>query len=163
MIFIRRLALSLAAAALAAGPAMAQFYPGGKFDRWGPNGNGTLDHEDDLRWVILHDVKIDADNAKGVYVATFGKDMADMEGRPFTIIGYMLSVENNLNSPHFVITRRSTGCPFCPPNEPTEAIEVFAVKLVAYTQAPIALEGKLHLVRSSAEGLFYRLDQAVLK
>jgi len=161
MIRFRHAMLVLASIALAVGPAAAQFYPGGKFGRWGPNGNGTLDHEDDLRWVILHDAKITTDEAKGVYVATFSKSMSDMEGRPFTIIGYMLPIESNLDSPHFVITRRSSGCPFCPPNEPTEAIEVFATKPVEYTQAPIALAGKLHLVRSSAEGLFYRLDQAV--
>ena len=47
------LALALLAAADAGGPAAAQFYPGGKLD-WGPNGNGTLDHEDDLRWVMFH-------------------------------------------------------------------------------------------------------------
>ena len=139
--------------------ARGQFYPGGA-PKWGPNGNGTLDHEDDLRWVILHDVQITADNAKGVYIAKFSKNMADMEGRPFTIIGYMLPIESSIHSAHFVITRRSSGCPFCPPNEPTEAIEVFATKPIDYTQAPIALRGTLHLVRSSEQGLFYRMDKA---
>lgn len=143
--------------------AEGQFYPGGSIDRWGPNGNGTLDHEDDLRWVILHDVKITADDARGVYIATFDKKMADLDGRPFTIIGYMLPLEANIHSAHFAITRRSSGCPFCPPNEPTEAIEVFAATPIDYTTGPIALEGRLHLVRSSATGLFYRLDQAVQK
>lgn len=163
MIAFRPLVLLAGLMALAV-PANAQFYPGAKgFKEWGPNGNGTLDHEDDLRWVILHDARISADNAKGVYIATFGKDMASLEGRPFSIIGYMLPVEKNLDSPHFVLTRRSSGCPFCPPNEPTEAIEIFATRPVAYTQAPIAVAGKLHLVRSSAEGLFYRLDQAEKK
>lgn len=156
--------LALAAAAMPATNGAAQFYPGGnKFDRWGPNGNGTLDHEDDLRWIVLHDVKITANEAKGVYIATFSKAMADLDGRPFSIIGYMLPLEATTHSAHFAITRRSTGCPFCPPNEPTEAIEVFAAKPIDYTQAPIALEGRLHLVRSSETGLFYRLDQAVQK
>lgn len=141
--------------------AHGQFYPGGE-RKWGPNGNGTLDHEDDLRWVILHDVQITADNAKGIYVATFSKNMADMEGRPFSIIGYMLPIESSIHSAHFVITRRSSGCPFCPPNEPTEAIEIFATKAIDYTQAPIALKGTLHLVRSSERGLFYRMDNALV-
>ncbi|WP_375397158.1 hypothetical protein [uncultured Sphingomonas sp.] len=141
--------------------AQGQFYPGGA-PKWGPNGNGTLDHEDDLRWVILHDVQVTADEARGVYTAKFSRNMADMEGRPFTIIGYMLTIEPNTRSAHFVITRRSSGCPFCPPNEPTEAIEVFATRPIDYTQAPIALKGTLHLVRSSAQGLFYRMDQAVV-
>jgi hypothetical protein len=141
--------------------AQGQFYQGGD-RKWGPNGNGTLDHEDDLRWVILHDVQITADNAKGIYVAKWGKDMVGMEGRPFTIIGYMLPIEPTTHSAHFVITRRSSGCPFCPPNEPTEAIEVFTTKAIDYTQSPIALKGTLHLVRSSELGLFYRMDNATV-
>ena len=141
-----------------AGVAPAQFYPGGTV-KWGPLGNGRLDHADDRRWTILHDVRIRADDAKGVYIATFGRDMTDLEGRPFTITGYMLPVETGLDARHFVLTRRSTGCPFCPPNEPTEAIEVFAVTPLAYTHAPIAVKGRMHLVRTTAQGLFYRLDQ----
>lgn len=157
-----RLRLALLGWLLAAPTMVAhgQFYPGGT-PKWGPNGNGTLDHKDDLRWVVMRDARIAADNAKGVYTAVFGKELSGMDGRPFTITGYMLPIEPTTHSAHFVITRRSTGCPFCPPNEPTEAIEVFAAKPVDYTQAPITLTGTLHLVRSSAEGLFYRLDQAI--
>lgn len=141
-------------------PAQAQFLSGRQANRWGPNGNGTLDHEDDLRWVFFHDTRIKADNAKGVYIATFAPNLAKMNGKDFTITGYMLPVEASTRSPHFVLTRRSSGCPFCPPNEPTEAIEVTAQKAVQYTQSPVTIRGRLHLVRSSGTGLFFRLDQA---
>lgn len=151
--------LALSAALLAA-PAPAQFYPGGSIGRWGPNGNGTLDHEDDLRWVIFHDAKISADQAKGEYLATFSPSLAKMDGVQFSIMGYMLPIESTTRSAHFVLTRRSAGCPFCPPNEPTEAIEVFASKPADYTQAPVIVEGRLHLIRRSEQGLFFRLDQA---
>ena len=127
---------------------------------YGPNGNGTLDHEDDLRWTFFHDAKISADDAKGEYRATFSPSLAKMEGRPFSITGYMLPVEASTHAAHFVLTRRSAGCPFCPPNEPTEAIEIFSLKPVDYTQAPVTVAGRLHLVARSETGLFYRLDQA---
>ena len=127
---------------------------------WGPNGNGTLDHEDDLQWVFFHDAKIIADTAKGEYRATFGTNLAKMDKHPFTITGYMLPVEASTKSAHFILTRRSAGCPFCPPNEPTEAIEVFSAAPVDYTQSPVTVAGQLHLVGKSAEGLFYRLDRA---
>lgn len=154
------LALALAAAFPAA--AGAQFYPGGT-PQWGPNGNGTLDHEDDLRWVFFHDARITADNAKGIYTATFSPSLKKEDGQTFSITGYMLPVETNTTSPHFVVTRRSAGCPFCPPNEPTEAIEVFATKPVRYTQSPVTIEGTLHLVARSEAGLFFRLDKATVK
>ncbi len=83
-----------------------------------------------------------------------------MENTEFDITGYMLPVEPTTHSAHFVLTRRSAGCPFCPPNEPTEAIEIFSDKPVDYTQAPITITGRLHLVATSETGLFYRLDHA---
>lgn len=153
MILFRRL---IAATALFAG--LTGMQSGGAY--YGPNGNGTLDHSDDLRWVSFHDAKIVADDARGIYKATFSPALARMEGRPLDITGYMLPVEPTTHSAHFILTRRSTGCPFCPPNEPTEAIEVFAAAPVDYTQAPVTLQGRLHLVGQSQTGLFYRLDQA---
>ncbi|WP_174280286.1 hypothetical protein [Sphingomonas bacterium] len=153
------LSLALAATALVPAGAPAQFYPGG--DRsWGPNGNGTLDHEDDLRWIFFHDAKVTADEAKGVYRATFSPLLKKENGASFSITGYMLPVESSTTSPHFVLTRRSAGCPFCPPNEPTEAIEVFSSKPVAYTQSPITIEGTLQLVQESDKGLFFKLNGA---
>ena len=151
----------IAAFLLAMAPAAvgAQFYEGG-MPKWGPNGNGTLDHEDDLQWVFFHDAKITADDAKGLYLATFPPSLRKEDGVHFSITGYMLPVEASPTSAHFVLTRRSAGCPFCPPNEPTEAIEVFAAKPYAYTQSPVTVEGTLHLVGRSARGLFFRLDKA---
>ena len=127
---------------------------------WGPNGNGTLDHEDDLRWVMFHGAAITADQAKGEYRATFEPALVRMEGHRFSISGYMLPIEASTTSAHFVLTRRSAGCPFCPPNEATEAMEIFSDKPIRYTQSPVTAEGILHLVARSEQGLFYRLDHA---
>lgn len=156
---MRKLLLAAALAALAPAASFAQFYPGGT-PNWGPNGNGTLDHEDDLRWVGFHDAKITADEAKGEYRATFSPTLQKENGICTSISGYMLPIEATTTSPHFVLTRRSAGCPFCPPNEPTEAIEVFATKPIAYTQSPVTVSGTLHLVARSEKGLFFRLDGA---
>lgn len=154
-----RRAVAIVLLMLALQPAPAQFYSGGSV-HWGPNGNGTLDHEDDLRWVFFHDARIVADDRKGEYRATFPPTLAKEDGRSFSIAGYMLPVEATTTSRHFVLTRRSAGCPFCPPNEPTEAIEVFATRPVAYTQSPVTVAGTLHLVGRSEQGLFFRMDGA---
>jgi hypothetical protein len=143
------------------GPALAQFYPGGQ-PKWGPDGNGTLEHEDDLRWIFFHDAKITADEAKGVYTAIFPPLLKKEDGVRFSITGYMMPVEASSTSAHFVLTRRSAGCPFCPPNEPTEAIEIFATRPIDYTPSPITVEGTLHLVSQSAQGLFFRIDKATI-
>lgn len=124
---------------------------------------GQLEHEDDARWVFFNDAKIVADTKRGVYTATFAGDLAKMDNVALTISGYMLPIEPTTHSAHFIITRRLTGCPFCPPNEPTEAIEVFAKAPVDYTQSIITVTGQLKLVRESSQGLFYRIDGAKIE
>lgn len=156
---MKRTLIALALLAMPVSAGQAQFYPGGQ-PGWGPNGNGTLDHEDDLRWVLFHDARIAADEAKGQYTATFSPALKKEEGVRWSITGYMLPVESTTRAAHFVLTRRSSGCPFCPPNEPTEAIEIFSAAPVQYTQAPVTVDGILHLVARSDQGLFFRLDKA---
>ena len=155
MRIMNSLGRSLAATALLFALSGMQLQP-----MWGPNGNGTLAHEDDLRWVMFHDATITADQAKGEYRAAFSPSLAKMEGSSLSITGYMLPIEASTTSPHFVLTRRSAGCPFCPPNEPTEAIEVSALKPATYTQSPLTVKGVLHLAARSEQGLFFRLDHA---
>ncbi|WP_174292632.1 DUF3299 domain-containing protein [Sphingomonas bacterium] len=132
----------------------------GSTQQWGPHGNGLLAHRDDVRWLDLHDAKVTADTAAGIYTARFGPILQQMDNQDFVITGFMMPVGVDLASTHFVLTRRSATCPFCPPNEPTEAIEVFSDKFVKYTDAPITVSGKLQLVANSDRGLFYRLKSA---
>ncbi|WDF70915.1 DUF3299 domain-containing protein [Novosphingobium sp. KACC 22771] len=129
---------------------------------YGPLRNGTLAHEDDKRRLVLHDTPIFANEERGVYDANFGLLLRKLEGQTFRITGYMLPLNTAVSSPYFILTRRSSGCPFCPPNEPTEAIQIMAADPIRFTRAPITVEGKLHLVSHSEDGLFYRLGKARL-
>ena len=128
--------------------------------RIGPNGDGTLLASDDRQWLLLQSAKITADVAKGEYRVQFGTALAKMDGQAFRISGYMLPVETSAGTNHFIITRRSAGCPFCAPPELTEAVEIFLTVPIRYTAEPITVQGRLHLLSSSDAGLFYRLDAA---
>jgi hypothetical protein len=122
------------------------------------------DHDDAPIWMLLKtSTRFKIDAAKGLYVASFDKPIQAAEGKPFTVSGYLLPLETTPSFRHFVVTRRNTGCPFCPPNEIGEAVEVFARKPVTYTQAEVTFTGRLKLVSSSAEGMFYRLDEAEIR
>lgn len=121
---------------------------------------GQLEHADDLQWVGFNEAKVVADTKRGVYTATFSGTLAKMQDVRLTISGYMLPIEATTHSAHFIITRRLTGCPFCPPNEPTEAIEIFAAAPIDYTQSVITVTGQLKLIHESSQGLFYRIDGA---
>ena len=126
----------------------------------GAKGNGTLAHVEDARWNVFHDVKVSADLEKGQYSASFGPAITRLERREVEVSGYMLPLTPDASAPHFVLTRRSAGRPFCPPNELNEAMEVQAQAPVRYTTAPVTVSGRLHLVARSDAGLFSRLDHA---
>lgn len=128
----------------------------------GPNGDGTLLASDDRRWLLLQSASVAADPAKGEYRAQFSPALAKMNGQPFRLSGYMLPIETDVNSKHFIITRRSAGCPFCAPPELTEAVEVFLEVPVRYTAEPITVQGHLHLLSHSDAGLFYRVGEATV-
>ena len=133
---------------------------GAQRPRIGPNGDGTLLRNDDQRWLLLQQVKIFADTEKGIYRAVFSPSLARAEGATLHLSGYLLPVETASKTSHFVITRRSLGCPFCAPPGLTEAVEVFASTPVSYTVDPVTVQGRLHLSARSESGLFYRLDTA---
>lgn len=115
---------------------------------------------DDPAWGLLNQATVSLDSQKGEYRAIFPLDLLTLQTRKFTITGFMMPLDPSKRTFHFALVRRNTACPFCPPNNPTEAVEVFSPDLVEYTGEEIKVTGRLTLVESSAQGLFYRLDNA---
>ncbi|MDB5484084.1 MAG: hypothetical protein JWO83_5137 [Caulobacteraceae bacterium] len=114
----------------------------------------------DPQWEVLNRTQIVADTAKGEYKATFPAALVARKGAVMKISGFILPLETTSRSAHFMLVRRNTGCPFCPPNAPTEAVEIFSRQPVRYTGEEIAVTGRLKLVPSSDQGLFFQLADA---
>jgi hypothetical protein len=114
----------------------------------------------DPLWEVLNTAQITADTARGEYRAKFPQTLLAREDKPIRITGFILPLEPKSYSAHFMLVRRNTGCPFCPPNAPTEAVEVFAQKPFQYMGDEIAVSGRLKLVSTSADGLFYQINAA---
>ncbi len=134
------------------------------FQIFGPTGGGDggPDHPDDPRWIEFRGVKTTVDKARGVMVAQFPKDLTAINGRELDIGGYIMPLEASTNMRHFILTRRSTGCPFCPPNEANEALEVYLKSPVHYEQRQFYVKGRLKLVPTSDQGLFFQLVDATI-
>ena len=113
-------------------------------------------------WDAFNQAVITPDLKKGAYRAAFPSDLEARADKTLKVSGFILPLEASTRSAHFILVRRNTGCPFCPPNAPTEAVEIFAQAPVAYTGQEMAATGRLELVASSAEGLFYRLNTATV-
>ena len=114
----------------------------------------------DPQWDVLNRTRIVADTAKGEYTATFPAALIARRGSVMKIAGFILPLETTSRSAHFMLVRRNTGCPFCPPNAPTEALEIFSKVPVRYTGEEIVVTGRLKLVASSDQGLFFQLTDA---
>jgi len=118
---------------------------------------------DDPGWTILNRAKVSIDEAKGLMTAVFDDAAKAMDGKPFTIGGFMLPLDASQSFTHFVLTRRNTTCAFCPPNEPTEAIEIFTDTELSFTQDEYRVAGTLELVGEASWGLFYRIHDAIVE
>ena len=117
---------------------------------------------DDPVWTLLNKTQVTPDKARGVYVASFPAALQRQAGGPFTLAGFILPLQASPVSRHFMLVRRNSGCPFCPPNAPTEALEIMADAPVAYTGEEVKITGRLKLIASSDDGLFFRLENAAL-
>lgn len=126
-----------------------------------PDGTGDgPDHPDDPRWIQFRGVKITVDRAHGAMLADFPADLKQAAGKLVDIGGYITPLQTSVDIDHFILTRRSSGCPFCPPNEATEALEVFTRKKVHFERRQFFVKGRLKLVGDSNQGLFFQLTDA---
>ena len=127
-----------------------------------PTPLGYLDHGSDMRWRFFLETKVVENRVKGIYLATFAPYLTRIDNTKFSISGFMMPLDTNHQTRHFILTRRNANCPFCPPNEPTEAIEVFTDTPVAISDSAVTVEGRFKLVSRSTKGLFYQLESAKL-
>ncbi|MEI7670305.1 MAG: DUF3299 domain-containing protein [Pseudomonadota bacterium] len=111
-------------------------------------------------WQILQKTKIKADQKSGYFSAVHAKEVKDFVGKEITISGFMLPLESKDKFKHFLLTKRTPTCPFCPPGEPNEIIDVLTTKPVSYSDESITVKGKFELMNDKDMGLFFRLRDA---
>jgi hypothetical protein len=128
------------------------------FDPVKPEYNPAHYVNNDPAWSLLAVAKVTTEAKAGVYTAAFPAELQRLENKSFTITGFMMPLEATPMTDHFILMRRNSACPFCPPNSPTEAIEIRSKTKFKYTGEEIMVTGVLKLVPSSADGLFFRLD-----
>ncbi len=157
----RRSLLAFGAAALAA-PALAQPQPK-------PGQTVVIDGKTvhlavgDPTWKVLNTAKVTTDRKRGVMLAAFPPPLAAKNGQPLTIRGFIVPLVAAPKFDRFLLTKTNYACGFCPPPAPTEAIEVkLRRQQIKAHLDEIQVQGRLTLVASSEESVFYRLDDAAV-
>ena len=165
---MNRTVLALAAA-LAAAPALA--FGQGPADKPGhvpPAGAPAVapdafkplpDIKGVVSWKTLGQVELV--KVKDRAVPQFSDGVLKLNATEVKLQGFMMPLEMGDKQKHFVLTAMPITCAFCLPGGPESLVEVQAKTPVKYTFEPVVLSGKLAVLKDDANGLYYRLTDAV--
>jgi hypothetical protein len=117
----------------------------------------------DALWDTLYKTKVKVDDKTGTYSATFPDDVKKLNGKTVKISGFMLPLENTEKFKHFLLSRRTPTCFFCPPGAPNEIVEVYASKPTEWIEDLVTYEGKFELMENKEMGVFFKMTNAVKK
>ena len=165
---MKRTVLALVAA-LAAAPALA--FSQGPADKSGhvPLSGAPAVAPDALKplpelkgvvsWKTLGQVELV--KVKDRVVPQFSDGVLKLNATEVKLQGLMMPLEMGDKQKHFVLTAMPQTCSFCLPGGPESLVEVRTKAPVKYTFEPVVLSGRLAVLKDDANGLFYRLTDAV--
>jgi hypothetical protein len=111
-------------------------------------------------WAVLRKTKIGEDDKRGVFTASFPDEVKALDGQSVALSGFMMPLDTTAKSKHFLLTKYTPVCFFCPPGQPNEVVEVTTNKGVAITARMLTVNGRMALINNAEKGLFFRLDGA---
>lgn len=114
-------------------------------------------------WTVLRRTRVAQDDRRGLYTASFPAEVQALDGRTVTLSGFMLPLDTEAAARHFLLSKYTPVCFFCPPGQPNEVVEVTARSGVALTDRMLTVTGRLALTHQTDRGLFFRMDQAVAR
>lgn len=114
----------------------------------------------DALWDTLYKTKVKVDDKTGTYSATFPDEVKKLNGQTVKISGFMLPLENTEKFKHFLLSKRTPTCFFCPPGAPNEIIEVYADKPTEWIEDLVTYEGKFELMDNKEMGVFFKMSEA---
>jgi hypothetical protein len=120
----------------------------------------SLPQAHDGLWRTLATTKIGEDGAHGIFTARHSPQVRALVGQTLTLSGFIMPLETTDRFRHFLLTRYTPVCPFCPPGAPNEVVEVWSAQPIAETYDLMRATGRFSLADNGEKGLFFRLDGA---
>jgi hypothetical protein len=117
----------------------------------------------DELWSKLTKCTVDYDNEKGTYSIRLTPEVKALDGQTITVRGFVLPMDGSDRTRHFLISRNTPVCLYCPPGEPNEVVEVQAAHGVRWTDKIVSVTGKLRLINDQEKALFFKMDDAEAK
>jgi hypothetical protein len=140
---------------LVAAPAVAQTQGAGERDLQAklPQGHSPL-------WATLRQTRIIEDDARGIFEAQHPPQVRALAGKTIALQGFLMPLDDQTTGTHFLLSKYTPVCPFCPPGEPNEVVEIRTVKPFAYTQRMVTVSGRFALENNGEKGLFFQMTGA---
>ena len=150
-----RLILLLAALALVAVPANAQFQERGE-----RAAQARLPQGKTILWATLRQTKIGVNEARGMFTAAFPPPVKALNGQTVKLQGFMIPLDAAHTGTHFLLSKYTPVCDFCPPGEPNEVVEVHTARPIRFVPQLVTINGKFSLMNNGEKGLFFQLSSA---
>ncbi|HEY0265209.1 MAG TPA: DUF3299 domain-containing protein, partial [Rhizomicrobium sp.] len=96
-------------------------------------------------------------NRSGLYSIAVTPEVKALAGTPVTVNGFVLPLDGSDHTRHFLLTRNTPVCMFCPPGEPNEVVEITAPKPIPWTDKIVTVTGPLALINNGEKGMFFQI------
>jgi hypothetical protein len=120
----------------------------------------ALPQSKDAMWNTLAKCNVHLDQKKYKYSIDYTPEVKAMEGKPVTISGFVMPLESTETFKHFLLSKRTPTCFFCPPGEPNEIVEVFTKKPIKWSDGIVTVTGTFTFTSNPDLGLFFQVKDA---
>ena len=109
-------------------------------------------------WQKFLACKVGYNNKNGLYSITLTPEVKALVGKTVSLNGFILPLDGSDHTKHFLLTRRTPVCAFCPPGEPNEVVEIVSPKAVLWTEKMVTVTGPVSLINNGEKGMFFRIS-----
>lgn len=99
----------------------------------------------------------------GVYGIELTPEVKALNGKTVTISGFVMPLDGSDRTKHFLLSRNTPVCLYCPPGEPNEVVEVETQNALQWTNKMVAVTGRLRLVNDQERAVFFKMENARAK
>jgi uncharacterized protein len=116
-----------------------------------------------IGWDLLGDLEIRTETIaplQTMFHTDYRPEVKALAGHEIKVMGFLYPLEGGVEHDHFLLTAWPPTCPFCLPAGPSQMVEVFCAKPVAFTEGAIMMAGTFEVLHDDPSGLFYRMHEA---
>ena len=114
-------------------------------------------------WTEFSKCKVSLNDNTGMFSINVTPEVKALSGQTITVSGFVMPLDGSDRTKHFLLTRRTPVCFFCPPGEPNEVVEVLSPKAIPWTDNLVTVSGPLSLINNGEKGMFFRVAGATVK